>query len=56
MALCNHDLTFNNLCFTPFNSAEALSNVTWIGLIQVNFEDGGDDPSLLTLCKNITMV
>jgi len=27
--------------FAPFNSTEALSNVTWIGLIQVNFDENG---------------
>ena len=42
----------NNSSFAPFNSTKDLSDVTWTGLIQVNFEDGGDDPSPLTPDKN----
>ena len=29
----------NNSSFAPFNSTKDLSDVTWTGLIQVNFED-----------------
>ena len=37
---------FFNSSFAPFNfnSAEALSNVPWIGLIQVNLDEGGPSP------------
>jgi hypothetical protein len=42
----------NNSSFAPFNSTKDLFYVTWTGLIQMNFKDGGDDPSALTPDKN----
>jgi hypothetical protein len=32
----------NNSNFEPFNSAETLFNVTWLGLIQVNIDESGN--------------